>query len=54
MRQRIAHVALVVADYDEAIEFYTRRLGFTLVEDVYQPAQDKRWVVVNSGATIAP
>jgi len=46
LRQRIAHVALVVADYDEAIEFYTRRLGFTLVEDVYQPAQDKRWVVV--------
>ena len=46
MRQRIAHVALVVADYDEAIDFYTRRLRFTLVEDTYQPAQDKRWVVV--------
>lgn len=46
MRQRIAHVALVVADYDEAIAFYTRTLRFTLVEDTYQPAQDKRWVVV--------
>ena len=46
MRQRIAHVALVVADYDEAIDFYTRKLRFTLVEDTYQPAQDKRWVVV--------
>ena len=46
VRQRIAHVALVVADYDEAIDFYTRKLGFTLVEDTYQPEQDKRWVVV--------
>jgi catechol 2,3-dioxygenase-like lactoylglutathione lyase family enzyme len=46
MKQRIAHVALVVADYDEAIARYTRTLHFTLVEDTYQPAQDKRWVVV--------
>ena len=46
MNQRIAHVALVVADYDEAIAFYTQKLGFTLVEDTYQPAQGKRWVVV--------
>jgi len=46
MKQRIAHVALVVADYDEAIAFYTQKLHFTLVEDTYQPAQDKRWVVV--------
>ena len=46
MKQSIAHVALVVRDYDEAIEFYTRKLRFTLVEDTYQPAQDKRWVVV--------
>ena len=44
--QSIVHVALVVADYDEAIAFYTQKLGFTLVEDTYQPAQDKRWVVV--------
>lgn len=46
MRQRIAHVALVVADYDEAIAWFTGKLRFTVVEDTYQPAQDKRWVVV--------
>ena len=46
MKQSIVHVALVVRDYDEAIAFYTRKLGFTLVEDLYQPEQDKRWVVV--------
>ncbi len=46
MKQAIVHVALVVRDYDEAIEFYTQKLHFTLVEDTYQPEQDKRWVVV--------
>ena len=46
MRQSIVHVALVVRDYDEAIAFYTKKLHFTLVEDTYQPEQDKRWVVV--------
>ena len=46
MRQRIAHVALLVRDYDEAIAFYTQKLHFTVVEDSDQPAQDKRWVVV--------
>ena len=46
MKQSIVHVALVVRDYDDAIEFYTKKLNFTLVEDIYQPAQDKRWVVV--------
>jgi len=46
MKQSIVHVALVVRDYDEAIEFYTKKLNFRLVEDTYQPAQDKRWVVV--------
>ncbi len=46
MKQQLAHVALVVRDYDEAIDFYTRKLGFTLVEDSYQPEQDKRWVLV--------
>jgi catechol 2,3-dioxygenase-like lactoylglutathione lyase family enzyme len=46
MKQSIVHVALVVRDYDEAIEFYTEKLRFTLVEDTYQPEQDKRWVVV--------
>lgn len=46
MKQSIAHVALVVRDYDEAIDFYTNKLHFHLVEDTYQPQQDKRWVVV--------
>ena len=46
MTQSIIHIALVVRDYDEAIAFYVGTLGFTLVEDTDQPAQDKRWVVV--------
>ena len=56
MRQRLALTALLVRDYDEAIAFYTGKLGFTLVEDTYQPEQDKRWVVVapagSSGTTL--
>ncbi len=46
MKQSIIYIALVVRDYDEAIAFYTEKLSFTLVEDTYQPEQDKRWVVV--------
>jgi len=46
MNQSIALIALVVADYDAAIGFYVGKLGFVLVEDSYQPEQDKRWVVV--------
>lgn len=46
MKQSILHVALVVKDYDEAIAFYTQKLNFTLIEDSYQPGQDKRWVVI--------
>ena len=46
MKQSIVHVALVVRDYDEAIRFFTEKLDFTLVEDTYQPVQDKRWVLV--------
>lgn len=46
MKQEIIHIALVVRDYDEAIEFFTGKLHFTLVQDEYQPAQDKRWVLV--------
>ena len=46
MKQSIVHIALVVKDYDEAIAFYTQKLHFHLVEDTYQPEQDKRWVVV--------
>ncbi|PQP85935.1 VOC family protein [Paenibacillus sp. AR247] len=56
MIQSIVHIALVVKDYDEAIDFYTKKLHFTLVEDTYQPEQDKRWVVVappgSAGTTI--
>lgn len=47
MRQSIVYIALVVRDYDEAIEFYTKKLHFKLIEDTYQPEQDKRWVVVS-------
>ena len=46
MTQSLAHVALVVRDYDEAIAWFTEKLGFKLVADQYQPEQDKRWVLV--------
>ena len=45
MYQRIAHIALVVADYDDAIEFYTQKLDFTLLEDT-RIDENKRWVMV--------
>lgn len=44
--QTIAHIALVVRDYDEALDFYINILGFELLEDTYQKEQDKRWVIV--------
>ena len=47
MKQSIIHVALVVRDYDEAIDFFCQKLHFELVEDTYQPEQDKRWVAVS-------
>lgn len=47
MIQSIVHISLVVNDYDEAIDFYTKKLNFNLIEDTYQPEQDKRWVVVS-------
>jgi catechol 2,3-dioxygenase-like lactoylglutathione lyase family enzyme len=46
MPQSLAHIALVVRDYDEAIAWFIGKLGFTLVADEYQPEQDKRWVLV--------
>jgi catechol 2,3-dioxygenase-like lactoylglutathione lyase family enzyme len=46
MRQSIGQVAIVVRDYDEALDFYVGTLGFSLVEDSYVSEQDKRWVVV--------
>lgn len=56
MQQSILHIALVVRDYDEAIDFFCHKLHFTLIEDTYQPEQDKRWVVVappgSSGTTL--
>jgi catechol 2,3-dioxygenase-like lactoylglutathione lyase family enzyme len=56
MKQSIVHIALVVRDYDEAIDFYVNTLGFELIDDTYQPEQDKRWVVVaapgGTGTTI--
>ena len=45
-KQAIVHIALVVRDYDEAIDFYTKKLNFELLDDTYQAEQDKRWVVV--------
>lgn len=46
MKQHLGLTALVVRDYDETIDFFVGTLGFTLVENTYQPEQDKRWVVV--------
>ncbi len=47
MIQSVVHIALVVRDYDEAIDFYTNKLHFELLEDTYQSEQDKRWVVLS-------
>ena len=41
----LAHIALIVRDYDEALAFYIGKLGFTLVKDTHQPEQDKRSAV---------
>jgi catechol 2,3-dioxygenase-like lactoylglutathione lyase family enzyme len=46
-QQSIGLVSLVVRDYDEALDFFVRVLGFTLVEDTYVPEQDKRWIIVS-------
>ena len=45
MKQRLAHIAIVVNDYDEAIKFYTEKLHFDLIEDT-QLTETKRWVLV--------
>ena len=52
MKQRIAHLALVVNDYDEAIKFYTEKLHFTLVEDTVL-SEAKRWVIVSPPGSIS-
>jgi len=45
MKQTLGHIALVVRDYDEAIEFFTRTLNFKLIEDT-RLSETKRWVLV--------
>ena len=45
MKQRIAHIALLVNDYDEAIKFYTEKLDFELIEDT-KLSETKRWVMI--------
>lgn len=47
MTRSLALVTVVVRDYDEAIDFFTRAMGFRLVEDT--PQEGKRWVVVSPG-----
>jgi|SRR5262252_4745062 len=47
MKQSLGLVALVVRDYDEALDFFVGKLGFSLVEDSDVPEQSKRWVVVS-------
>lgn len=46
MKQSLVHIALIVLDYDDAIDFYINTLDFELVEDTYIPEQDKRWVLI--------
>ncbi len=46
MKQQLAHVAIVVEDYDEAIHFYTKKLNFQLLEDTAL-SSTKRWVLVS-------
>ena len=56
MKQNIGYVALVVRDYDEAIDFYVKTLGFELLEDTAVEVQNKRWVLLappgSSGARL--
>jgi catechol 2,3-dioxygenase-like lactoylglutathione lyase family enzyme len=56
LKQSLAHVALIVKDYDKAIEFFTKTLKFELIEDTPVPEQSKRWVLVaprgTSGANL--
>jgi catechol 2,3-dioxygenase-like lactoylglutathione lyase family enzyme len=51
MTQALLQIAIVVRDYDEALAFYVGILGFSLIEDTYIPAQNKRWVVVTPSQT---
>ena len=55
MKQTLGHVALVVRDYDEALDFFTRTLNFRVVEDT-RLSDQKRWVLIappgSSGTTL--
>jgi catechol 2,3-dioxygenase-like lactoylglutathione lyase family enzyme len=52
MKQQIAHIALVVNDYDEAIQFYTQKLSFVVIEDTIL-SETKRWVILSpKGSTV--
>lgn len=44
--QKLVHIAIIVKDYDEAINFYINKLGFILIEDTMQ-SETKRWVIVS-------
>lgn len=46
MKQSLVYIALVVNDYDEAIDFFCNKLHFVLTEDTYIPEQKKRWVTI--------
>ena len=50
MNQRIGQIAIVVRDYDEAIQFYTEKLNFKLIEDT-KLSETKRWVVISPGGS---
>ena len=52
MKQHIAHITLIVRDYDEAIRFYTEKLNFDLIEDTFI-SENKRWVLVRPGGDSA-
>ena len=51
MKQSIVHIAIVVDDYDKAIEFYTQKLHFVLIEDTVL-SETKRWVLVGPKGSI--
>ena len=44
-QRRIAHITLLVKNYDDAIDFYTQKLGFSIFKDV-KLSETKRWVVI--------
>ena len=52
MQQSIVHIAIVVRDYDEALDFYINKLNFVLIEDTFQPEQNKRWVVISPPGSV--